>query len=78
MKKELRLYNKLWEIAYPVLMYYTTISIGIFVAQLLFGEGNESYMLCKIIGSLVAIPVVYADYKRDCGETSPDHHDDYA
>ena len=65
MKKELRLYNKLWEIAYPVLMYYTTISIGIFVAQLLFGEGNESYMLCKIIGSLVAIPVVYADYKRD-------------
>lgn len=57
--------NKIWEIAYPVLMYYATITIGIFVAQLIFGTGNENYMLCKIIGSLVTIPVVYADYKRD-------------
>lgn len=57
--------NKIWEIAYPVLMYYAAISIGIFVAQMIFGTGNESYMLCKIIGSLIAIPVVYADYKRD-------------
>jgi len=57
--------GKVWEIAYPVLMYYTAISMGIFVAQMIFGGGNETYMLCKIIGSLVAIPVVYTDYKRD-------------
>lgn len=60
-----KLANKIWEIAYPVLMYYAAISIGIFVAQLIFGATNESYMLCKIIGSIIAIPVVYADYKRD-------------
>jgi len=46
-------------------MYYVAITIGIFVAQMIFGTGNESYMLCKIIGSCAAIPVVYADYKRD-------------
>lgn len=57
--------GKIWEIAYPVLMYYTAISIGIFIAQMIFGSGNENYMLCKIIGSLIAIPVVFADYKRD-------------
>ncbi len=57
--------NKIWEILYPVAMYYATITIGIFVAQLIFGAGNENYMLCKIIGSLFAIPVVYADYKKD-------------
>lgn len=57
--------NRIWEIAYPVLMYYATITIGIFVAQMIFGSGVENYMLCKIIGSLVTIPVVYADYKRD-------------
>lgn len=57
--------GKIWEIAYPVLMYYAAISIGIFLAQLVFGGGNETYMLCKIIGSLIAIPVVYADYKND-------------
>lgn len=57
--------GKIWEIAYPVAMYYAAISIGSFVAQMIFGSGNESYMLCKIIGSLVAIPVVFADYKQD-------------
>lgn len=57
--------GKIWEIAYPVMMYYAAISIGSFVAQMIFGAGNESYMLCKIIGSIVAIPVVYTDYKND-------------
>lgn len=50
---------------YPVGMYYAAITIGSILAQLLFGASNESYMLCKIIGSCVALPVVYADYKRD-------------
>lgn len=57
--------GKVWEIAYPVLMYYTAISVGSFLAQMIFGGGVEKYMLCKIIGSIAAIPVVYADYKRD-------------
>ena len=57
--------NRIWDIAYPVLMYYATITIGIYVAQMIFGGGNENYMLCKIIGSLITIPVVYADYKKD-------------
>ncbi len=57
--------GKIWLIAYPVLMYYTAITIGSFLAQMIFGAGNETYMLCKIIGSVVAIPVVFADYKHD-------------
>ena len=57
--------GKIWQIAYPVLMYYSTITIGSVVAQIIFGAGIENYMLCKIIGSMVAIPVVYSDYKRD-------------
>jgi membrane protease YdiL (CAAX protease family) len=56
---------KIWEIMYPVLAYYAAISIGSFIAQMIFGAGIETYMLCKIIGSIVAIPVVFADYKRD-------------
>ena len=57
--------EKVWEIAYPVLMYYVAITIGSFIAQMIFGTGVENYMLCKIIGSVVAIPVVFSDYKRD-------------
>ena len=56
---------RIWEIMYPVLMYYATLSIASFVAQTVIGTGVENYMLCKTIGSLVTIPVVYADYKKD-------------
>ncbi len=56
---------RIWEIVYPVLMYYATLSIASFVAQMVIGTGVEKYMLCKTIGSLVTIPVVYADYKKD-------------
>ena len=65
LKREVNLANRIWEIAYPVLMYYVAITIGMFIAQLIFGTGIENYMLCKIVGSVVAIPVVYMDYKRD-------------
>ena len=65
MKQKVNLANRIWEIAYPVLMYYTAITIGSFIAQMIFGAGVEQYMLCKIIGSVVAIPVVFADYKKD-------------
>ncbi len=65
MNKKTNLATKIWEIVYPVAMYYAAISIGIFLAQMVLGTDNETYMLCKIIGSLVAIPVVWADYKRD-------------
>ena len=65
MKRELNLADKIWEIAYPVLMYYVAISIGSYLAQILFGTGIENYMLCKIMGSVVAIPVVFSDYKND-------------
>ena len=61
----MKLANKIWAIAYPVLMYYVAITMGSFVAQIIFGTGVEQYMLCKSIGSIVAIPVVFADYKKD-------------
>jgi len=57
--------NRIWNILYPLGMYYVAITIGIFIAQMIFGKDNESYMLCKTIGSLAAIPVVWADYKKD-------------
>ena len=65
MKKEMNLANRIWEIVYPVLTYYATLSIASYIAQMFFGTGVENYMLCKTIGSIVAIPVVFADYKRD-------------
>ena len=65
MKKEVGAAGRAWEIVYPIGMYYVAMTIGTFVAQMIFGATNESYMLSKIIGSLVAVPVVYMDYKSD-------------
>lgn len=56
---------KIWDIVYPVAMYYVAITMGIIIAQFIFGSSNESYMLCKIIGSLAALPIVCTDYKND-------------
>lgn len=65
MKRERNIAEKIWDIAYPVLMYYVALSVGSYIAQMVIGGGIENYMLCKTIGSLAAIPVVYADYKKD-------------
>lgn len=65
MKDRLGFTNKVLEIIEPVGMYYLTITLGMFAAQFFFGASNESYMLCKIIGSLVALPVVYLYYTAD-------------
>lgn len=70
MKKELRLANKIWEILYPVAMYYVTIVVVMFCAQVIFGAGNETYMLCKIIGSVAAIFMVWSFYRGDLARES--------
>ncbi len=56
---------KLWDILFPLVMYYAVITVGIALMQMVFGSGNEQYMLCKTIGAAAAIPVVFSFYKFD-------------
>lgn len=65
MNKQFGLAWKIWDILYPIMMYYVALMVPMYIAQLIFGAGIETYMLCKTIGSIVAIFVVFADYKRD-------------
>ena len=65
MKQRFGIASKIWDIAYPVLMYYVAISVGIVCAQLFFGVNNENYMLCKTIGSVLALFFVFTEYKHD-------------
>ena len=65
MKQKFGLASKVWDIVYPVGMYYVAISVGIICAQLFFGVSNETYMLCKTIGSFVALLFVFTEYKHD-------------
>lgn len=56
---------RIWEILYPLLMYYAVIVMVMFLAQSFLGTGEKNYMLCQIIASLVAIPVIYRFYRQD-------------
>lgn len=67
MKKKSLLGFRLWSILYPLLLYWATVVIVMFIARRIFGETDSSYMLCQIMASLVAFPVVYFSFYR------PDH-----
>jgi hypothetical protein len=56
----------LWDILYPLLMYYAVIVIVMFLAQLVLGTDSKTYMLRQIIATLVTLPTVYVlFYKPD-------------
>jgi hypothetical protein len=54
----------LWDILYPLLMYYAVTILVMFAAQMIFGSGTESYALCQIITSAITLPVMYQTFYR--------------
>ena len=57
--------GKIWWVIYPVLMYYVFMIVTMFCAQLIFGNEDKMYMLCKIIASLVTLVVISRYYRAD-------------
>ena len=55
----------IWQIAYPVLLYYTVSSIVYFVLQFFIVSANETYMLRQMICSLITIPVTVSFLRQD-------------
>jgi membrane protease YdiL (CAAX protease family) len=54
----------IWDILYPLLMYYAVTIIVMFAAQMIFGSGTERYALCQIITSAITLPVMYQSFYR--------------
>lgn len=66
MLKNDNLATKIWDVVYPLAMYYAVTIIAMFAAKLILGNGNERYVLCQIIANAVTLPVLYYSfYKRD-------------
>lgn len=63
MKKE-SLAVRIWDVLYPLLMYYAVIVITMFLTQGVFGTESKYYMIRQIIATLVAFPVVYVLFYR--------------
>jgi hypothetical protein len=50
--------RKVWEVLYPLLYYYAVMLITMTIAQWIFGDGNEQYVLCRLISTVVTIPFI--------------------
>ncbi len=56
---------KIWQILYPVGIYYVVSSLVYFVLGRVFGEAKESYMLRQLLCAVSTIPFVYSFYRQD-------------
>lgn len=56
---------RVWQIVYPIGIYYVASSLAYFVCSLFLGMENETYMLRQTICAAVTIPFVYSFYRQD-------------
>lgn len=66
MNKGAKIAVGIWDVFYPLALYYAVTIILMFAAQLIFGTENEKYMICEILASAITIPIMYQSfYKPD-------------
>lgn len=56
---------KIWYIAYPFLFYYAVMLVAMTMAQWIFGSGNEKFVTCQLLATLVTIPFMMPFYRQD-------------
>lgn len=56
---------KIWQIIYPVGIYYVVSGVAYFVLEMLLGTENETYMLRQLICAAAASPFVAQFYRKD-------------
>lgn len=66
MNKGAKIAVGIWDIIYPLALYYAATIILMFAAQMVIGTENEKYMICEVIASAITIPIMYQSfYKPD-------------
>ena len=56
---------KIWQIVYPIGIYYVVSSLAYFVLTLFLGEDTQTYMVRQMFCSAVTIPVIQSFYMQD-------------
>ena len=49
---------QIWQIIYPIGLYYVVSSLCYFALEMLLGTANETYMLRQLVCAAVTIPVI--------------------
>lgn len=56
---------KIWQIIYPVGIYYVVSSLVYFALEMLLGTEKETYMLRQLLCAVATIPFVFSFYRQD-------------
>lgn len=56
---------KIWNIVYPILLYYAISSIAYYLLEGFLGTSDETYMLRQAICSAATIPFIYRCFRDD-------------
>ena len=56
---------KIWQVIYPVGIYYVVASIAFYMLTFFMGEMQETYMLRQMICAALTIPFVLTFYRQD-------------
>lgn len=56
---------RIWNIFYPILLYYTISSIVFFALTMIVGNSQELYMLKQMISSGAVIPFLFSTWKQE-------------
>lgn len=62
--KDIKWY-RVWDIVYPVGIYYVLMNVATFVVCLIVPLTDESYGFIKVLTTLFVLPVVYVMYRND-------------
>lgn len=56
---------RVWQVIYPIGIYYVVSSITFFFLGMLLGNNQETYMLRQMVCGAVTIPFILSFYKQD-------------
>lgn len=56
---------RIWQVVYPIGMYYVVSSVAYFLLELIFGGRTETYMLRQLVCAAVTVPFVLQFYMQD-------------
>lgn len=56
---------KIWQVIYPIAIYYVVSSFAYFILGMLLGSEQETYMFRQMLCGAVTIPFILSFYKQD-------------
>lgn len=56
---------KIWQVIYPIAIYYVVSSVAYFILGMLLGSEQETYMFRQMLCGAVTIPFILSFYKQD-------------